>query len=289
MEMKPIALFMTVFIIIILGIVVIQQSASNAELIDRGSDSSSGNILADNGTATTLSPVGVGITSNTATANNDSWLEFDGVNDKIFKTAPSLGVALNGTDITISAWIKIPRDKTNAEWESTLNTSTIFWIRDDSGKLAYQRSSATGNKYLHFRILNATSGSGKSVQYYVNLSDNLWHHVLGTLRGSEGNNVTLYLDGVLVDDSTTSHDNVPQNDTSIALGQDDNVRNFLGGIDEVRLYNQSVTDAQVLEIFNSGRLANSSLLSDNLLLWYSFNEGSGTTVYDKSGNGINGE
>ena len=60
-----------------------------------------------------------------------------------------------------------------------------------------------------------------------------------------------------------------------------------GCLDEVRFYT-SITDTIVQEINNSGVKANVSLSSTNLLLWFSFNEGTGDTVYDKSGNGYNG-
>lgn len=61
-----------------------------------------------------------------------------------------------------------------------------------------------------------------------------------------------------------------------------------GSIDEIRIYDSSISDTIVQEINNSGRRANASLSSTNLLLWFSFNEGIGNTTYDKSGNGHNG-
>ena len=64
---------------------------------------------------------------------------------------------------------------------------------------------------------------------------------------------------------------------------------FNGSIDELRVYNQTLIQSQISEIYNSGRIANSSLPSDGLVLWYSFDEGTGTTIYDKSGNGNHGE
>ena len=63
---------------------------------------------------------------------------------------------------------------------------------------------------------------------------------------------------------------------------------FNGGIDEVRIYNRSLSSLEVSEIYNSGRIANSSLPSNGLVLWYAFDENSDTTVHDLSGNGNDG-
>ena len=81
MEIKPVYLFLTAFIVIIFGIIVIQQSASNAELIDLGTVSTTESILAENGTATSLSYTPSVFTS--ATHLNQTWLEFDGVDDYV--------------------------------------------------------------------------------------------------------------------------------------------------------------------------------------------------------------
>jgi len=70
------------FMIIILAVTVsisagIFENYADSVLVTSAS-SSSGSILADNGTITTLSPVGTGITSSSVTAKNQTWLSFDG-------------------------------------------------------------------------------------------------------------------------------------------------------------------------------------------------------------------
>ena len=56
-----------------------------------------------------------------------------------------------------------------------------------------------------------------------------------------------------------------------------------GSLDEVRIYNRGLSPTEVLEHYN-GIFKDES----NLQLYYNFNEDSGTTVLDGSGNGRNG-
>tara|TARA_R100001530_G_scaffold24998_1_gene20222 strand:+ start:3307 stop:4122 length:816 start_codon:yes stop_codon:yes gene_type:complete len=271
--MKPIALFMIVFIIIILGIVVIQQSASNAELIDRGSDSSSGNILADNGTATTLSPVGVGITSNTATANNNSWLEFDGVNDFINTSQSDLELDIGTLNYTISLWLK-----------SGIKQPTQYRRILEYGGYAeggYSIQYTTYGPQVRFYYANASAWECSHANLDITTPVNEWTNLIYIFNGTT---IKSLKDGNLIgSEANCSYTSIQDN---LHIGS---TTGTLMGIDEIRIYNQSLSDSQASQIYNSGRQANSSLSSDGLVLWYSFNEGSGTTVYDKSGNGNNGE
>ena len=61
-----------------------------------------------------------------------------------------------------------------------------------------------------------------------------------------------------------------------------------GSIDEVRVYNISLTTAQLAEIYASGIKANSSLNDTGLVIWMQFDEGSGSTSHSISDVGING-
>lgn len=75
MEMKPIQLFIVAFIVITVGLVVIQSSAQNIEQIDIASTSVSSDIVHTSLTSS-LSPIGEGITSYEVKAYNQTWLNF---------------------------------------------------------------------------------------------------------------------------------------------------------------------------------------------------------------------
>ncbi|MEI6731757.1 MAG: LamG domain-containing protein, partial [archaeon] len=63
---------------------------------------------------------------------------------------------------------------------------------------------------------------------------------------------------------------------------------FNGSIDEVRIYNRSLTTTEITQIYRSGLVSNSNLPSSGLVAWYDFNEGSGTTLIDKATGMYNG-
>jgi len=75
------------FLIIVLGIVVVIgvqiMDGYREGILTTNSTSTTQNILSDNSTSTTLTPIGEGITSSSFTSKNQTWLEFDGVNDSI--------------------------------------------------------------------------------------------------------------------------------------------------------------------------------------------------------------
>jgi len=52
-----------------------------------------------------------------------------------------------------------------------------------------------------------------------------------------------------------------------------------GSIDEIRLYNRTLSDTEVLNLNNSGRTPNSSLPTNGLMLWLPFNENVGSDVH----------
>ena len=97
-------------IIGIIGILIIAflSLLSNSPISSKSySDSSSDTVLTNNGTTITLSQTP--ITSPTVTANNQTWLEFDGVND----------FAYIDYNHTISLWFK----NETTDWTNLINSS----------------------------------------------------------------------------------------------------------------------------------------------------------------------
>ena len=99
----------------------------------------------------------------------------------------------------------------------------------------------------------------------------------------------MYTDGVLNATDNDLISNVEWNNTNgiSILGPIDltccgvTQKAINGSVDEFRLYNRSLSASEVTQLYSSGRTANSSLPSDDLWYWYSFNEGSGTNVINK--------
>ena len=73
--------------------------------------------------------------------------------------------------------------------------------------------------------------------------------------GYDGANVKLFLDGVKVDDVAEGVGNVfyadPRQEVRIGYSSDGTDRWFNGSIDEIRIYDSGLSDAEVLAIYNA--------------------------------------
>jgi len=111
--------FGAVLIIILIGVLVIISIVIFVTLGDTSNpitDSTSNTILSNSGTENTLSPTGDRITSLTATALNQTWLDFDGVDDE---------VVLTSNEITsISFWYK----NETLDWTFITNSSGTLYV-----------------------------------------------------------------------------------------------------------------------------------------------------------------
>jgi len=112
------------------------------------------------------------------------------------------------------------------------------------------------------------------------LSVDTWYHIVLT---ADGTKKRLYIDGS-PQDSTTST-GLPSNTNSqgVLFGQNaSSAEEFDGTIDEVRIYNVALSAAQISTHYNSGA-GTCDYQTDNLKGCWHFNEGSGTTAADDSG------
>ena len=107
--------------------------------------------------------------------------------------------------------------------------------------------------------------------------DGNWHHIAGTLDGS---NIGLWFDGVLAASGSTSTD-WSGNTKDLHLGGDPASEGLNGTIDEVRISNTAR--------YTSNFSPATSFTSDGntVALWH-LNDGSGTSAADSSGNGHTG-
>lgn len=139
MELKPVYLFVVAFIVIVMGVVTLQQSASDMKQIDLADASSSQSILQANGSSTTLSPIGNGITSFTsAIVSNRTHITCDGVNDVL--TIPS------SSTTSLSFWYN---SSTSTTWQFVANVSGVNFTNGSAGNpVEYPVYYASGNYYL---------------------------------------------------------------------------------------------------------------------------------------------
>jgi hypothetical protein len=92
-----------------------------------------------------------------------------------------------------------------------------------------------------FADIDINNGAGSTTNFNGRkLTDNQWHHILVVRQGATAN---LYVDGVL--DFTDNLSQNPNNSTSFIIGSSYDAAYFTGTIDDIRVYDRALTDAEI--------------------------------------------
>lgn len=221
-------------------------------------------------------------------------LSFDGVNDNV-RMATSSALQITG-NVTVAAWVKYTSLDASVDSNSIVGVGAV-----DNGDSA--------NNYLYYLTL----GSDKKLRLYwerdVGLDEEVfssvsasvnageWHHYAVT-RDVASNEVTFYVDGVQLG-TVQSYTNDPNGGSNTALivgGEIDapDSNNFHGAIDDVRIYSRELSATEIQSVYGAKEVTinapQNNKLTDGLIGLWSFNgkDISGTTAYDRSGQGNNG-
>jgi len=182
-------------------------------------------------------------------------LLFDGSNDHIgVPSKPEL--KYTGKDMTISVWIN-PSDL------EVTGGDIISKPWNGGGQYNYRLIYTGGNK-IQMCVSGSTGSCAFGLLADKVFSKNKWYHIAVDLKGSISS-VKIYIDGSLAKSGTHSITdwNPTIGDTNISLSiatlypygagwAGNNGYSFNGLIDDVRIYNQSLTSAQIEKIFVEG-------------------------------------
>lgn len=169
---------------------------------------------------------------------------------------------LSVTNYTFAAWIN-PRGNGSFGFGRIVHkTSAYQFYINNANQLAVENGASS-----------KTSNTGI-------LTYNAWQHVAVTYNGA---NVTFYVNGVAqgspaqTTNPTVNTNNFVVGNTVAADGT------FNGLIDDVRVYSEALTATQILNLYYGIEPP-----TTNLELWHKFDEGSGTSAIDSSGNSNTG-
>jgi hypothetical protein len=201
---------------------------------------------------------------------NDGGIQTTGSNYVNITTSDGLSQLNNPhSNFTVSAWFK------TTSYHSTqgeiFGNSTVdgWWYL------------SVGNGVLNMTTINTAWGCYNCVSGTTRVDDGKWHHATWVFADPAA---YIYLDGKLEASNPTSTGTlvsgfVPgSSGIRIGVGYLPNNQYFTGTIDQVRLFNYSRTPAQIAWDYNKGKPVG---------LWR-FDECSGGTAYDSSGNNNNG-
>ena len=164
-------------------------------------------------------------------------LSFDGTGDYIDCGNDSVLTPANA--ISISLWVKTIDTRNFRglidKWNGTSSTGYMI----DLGPSGANQGKA------RFSI-----GAQTSLSTTVTINDGDWHHVVVTCNNSIG---FIYLDGLQNNTASLTLSDISNSDNLKIAGDNASTFHLDGKIDETAIWNTALTDAQILEIYNSGR------------------------------------
>lgn len=181
----------------------------------------------------------------------DNAFSFDGVDD--FVTISDSDVLNPGSFVSVSAWVKINTSTRHQAIVSKFYGNYFAGQNDDSYLLMVMPND--GGLYWH---IMTTGGGGILITNPVNISDNAFHNIVGTYDGSL---MRVYLDGQEIvsfsqNPGAVTGDVINSIGTPLLIGggSNGNLGDWFsnGLIDEVTIYNVTLSDTQILERYNAG-------------------------------------
>ena len=195
-------------------------------------------------------------------------LNFDGYSQFIAINNTSSIVNLSISGYTLEAWVY---------YGGSPNVNSII------------RKSGDYNLYISNNMLGAEvwpSGAGVSASFLKTLGSviipaNTWTHVAATW---DGTSCILYVNGV-ADGSASTTPNLASVDEPMSIGYSSTFgQPYQGTLDEVRIWNTARSAGQISGNMNMGV----NTFSSGLVAYYTFDEGTGSTTSDVTGNGNDG-
>ena len=212
-------------------------------------------------------------------------LDFDDTNDYVAADGVTSELSSNGLPFTVSAWA----------YPDTTTKGAIFAFNktgnsDENLNLLFYAKNGSTKKFYHLE-----GGNNTWTESTNTFEPGEWHHIVVTVDSSQ--NGKLYVNGGQ-QGTWSNGTNSSADRFSIGQEYDDDGTDpsdfFDGKIDEVAIWNVALNAADVTSLYNSGNGLNASANSGNydnsadLIGYWKFNEGTGSTLTDNTSNSNNG-
>jgi hypothetical protein len=210
--------------------------------------------------------------------NGDYSLSFDGVDDYVEIPSNSNLVAQNNT-LTIEAWVRVPTSNNNGH-------ATVVGARSSYGYILYAGSTdlpVPGAARFDINTSDENSGFDDLIGT-TDLRDDQWHYIAATY---DGITAKIYVDGILENSMliTTEYLVSLSGGENLNIGKGNHTEEyFVGELDGVGIWNTALTEQAIIANMETTPTGN----EEGLVSYWKFNAGTGTTLYDHSGNGNHG-
>lgn len=199
---------------------------------------------------------------------------YSGTNDvvRITESTPT-DVGATTDSYSVGAWFKT---------STNFSAQAVIVSKNNNGTSNYPYELFMDNTEIVCFDL-ARGGTAPSTCSPSTYNDGNWHQAIG-VRDATKSKIYLYIDGVLVSSAAdgTVAAGTTVNNADISIGNGGNSYNqydFTGSIDEVRLYSRALQQNDITQLYQ---------FSPGPVSYWNFEEGSGTTANDTSGNGNTG-
>src|SRR3989344_2321566 len=217
---------------------------------DQGNDGT----LGDDTTVETDDPawtaVGAGLPAN-AFGVGGSALDFTTADIDEVKVPDSTSLNIIGSAITLSMWLNGDDMSTGGR----VLTKGLYELRSLSGTTA--------------RLFLSTSTGSTNHDVTFAWANNIWYHFVGVYDGAE---MTVFINGTEIGTPTSKTGNISSTAGTILQIGNGITSPFDGRIDDVRIYNRALSDAEIRYLYNKG----------GPVAHYKMDEGSGSTAFDAS-------
>ncbi|MFA5165406.1 MAG: LamG domain-containing protein [Candidatus Omnitrophota bacterium] len=159
-------------------------------------------------------------------------LRFDGTNDRVVTTRQNPTTAMS-----VSVWCKT---------SAVVGRLVSQYFAGDIGFILGIGSATNGKP--RFRV-SSDGATLIALEASSTVNDGAWHHIVGVFVGSTS--LKIYIDAADAGTNTTSIPaSIYASTKSITIGSDPaNAINFTGDIDEVRIYNRALTQAEITWLY----------------------------------------
>jgi parallel beta-helix repeat protein/surface protein len=191
---------------------------------------------------------GVG-TENITSGKRGTALDFDGVNDYV-QTIDDGTFDFGTNNFTVSAWVYLPEQGSAytrvfvSKWNTGANRGTNEWLLHAIG---------TGGTSRHPSFEIEVEDDSIYATHYQDLSLQEWHLITGM---RDGEYIRIYVNGELKNSTYIGNVSVNNAGRDLVFGRIEAGYNLNGSIDEVIMFNRTLSDVEVLALYNGSRLYN---------------------------------
>lgn len=186
----------------------------------------------------------------------DGAFEFSGPENYIqVNDADELSPSTFKYNFTVSFWIKFDqtsfigegsnRDYINYLGKGSVDNGYEWFFRQ------YNSSNAEGrNNRISFYAFNPEGGLGAGSYFQKNIERGKWEYITGVINETH---IKIYNNGILQNTNLLSKYNIQMKNTKsdLYIGKSESGNYFSGSIDELRIYNKSLNDCQIWELYNT--------------------------------------